>query len=252
MTPVRLGAIQYRAPKGRSEEARRDLVGWLEEAGVAGVQLAVCPEMATTGYVWSDAAELLPHAEAARGPTLAAVSEVARRYGMWVVVGLPEVGSDGLYNSALVVDHTGRLLTCYRKVLLFPLDRAWARPGRERCLADTPFGWMAPGICMDLNDDGFTRFLRTTRPRVVAFPTNWVHEGEDEGAPESVHRYWARRLTGWSGWFVAANTWGVDQGVRFAGRSAVLGPGGVVLGALDEEGDGLLVVDAASLPAGDA
>ena len=44
----------------------------------------------------------------------------------------------------------------------------------------------------------------------------------------------------------AGNTWGEDEGTTFSGRSAVLAPGGEVVGALGRTGDGVLVVDTAT------
>ena len=67
---------------------------------------------------------------------------------------------------------------------------------------------LAPGICMDLNDH-FLRHLVSARADVLAF-CNWVEEGVD------VHAYWKSQLSGWKGWTVAANTHGVDRGVRFS------------------------------------
>jgi predicted amidohydrolase len=246
---VKLAAVQYRPPKGRPEEARLDLVRLLDEACGRGAELVVFPEMATSGYVWSNAAEVLPHAELRRGPTFRALSERARHHGAWVVCGLPErfhppgmrepSGRPAvrLYNSALVLSPDGALATCYRKVLLFEADETWAEPGWRRAVCPTPFGRLAPGICMDLNDPRFIRHLFQGRADVLAFCTNWVDEGVD------VHPYWAGRLAGWPGWTVAANTYGVDRGVRFSGRSAILAPGGRVVATTGAEGDAVIVVD---------
>lgn len=229
-------AIQYRPPRGDAPRARRALAAMVDEAGGRGARLIVCPEMATSGYVWEDAAEILPHCEPARGPTLEALAPVAAERGAWVVVGFPERAPDGaLYNSALVIDDRGQLVDCYRKVLLYDADTTWARPGRRRPVYDIPAGRMTPGICMDLNDFGFGLHLLSARPEVVAFCTNWVDEGED------ILPYWRERMLGWRGWFVAADRWGEDRGVRFYGRSAILAPGGAVAAIAPAEGDAILV-----------
>jgi predicted amidohydrolase len=246
---VKLAAVQYRPPKGRVEEARADLVRLLDEAGNQGADLVVFPEMATSGYVWSNPAEVAPHAEDPRGPTFRALAAGARRHGAWVVCGFPERfvhpnsrRADGrvgvsFFNSAWVITPTGELATCYRKVLLFEADTSWANPGWRRPVCRTEFGRVAPGICMDLNDPGFVRHLTDAEAEVVAFCTNWVDEGVD------VLPYWRERLAGWSGWFVAANTWGTDRAIRFSGRSAILAPGGRAVVLAEREGDAVLMVD---------
>ncbi len=234
---MKLAAVQYRPPKGEPELARPALAALVEEAGQAGARVIVCPEMATTGYVWSSEAEIAPYAEPARGPTLAALAPVAAKHGAWVVCGFPEQAEDGCYNSALVIAPDGSLSACYRKVLLYEADRPWARSGHQRMIFRTEHGLLAPAICMDLNDDGLVMMLHRAGVEILAFCTNWVEEGID------VHAYWRRRLRGWRGFLIAADTWGEDRGTRFAGRSVILGPGGLTLGELGREDDGVLVVE---------
>ncbi len=249
---MRLAAIQYRPPKGHPEAARLDIPTLLAEAGAAGAELAVLPEMATTGYIWDSPEELAPHTEPARGPTAAVLAAAARAHGMWIVCGFAErqvhpgqTGPTGrplatLHNSALVVDPTGTLVTTYRKVLLFEADQTWASPGWRRTVV--PLGGerrMVPAICMDLNDPRFTAFLRQQAPQIFAFCTNWVDEDIE------VLPYWRERLAGWSGALVAANTWGTDRGTTFSGRSVILGPDGRVLAEAPYEGDRVLVADVA-------
>lgn len=237
---MKLAAVQYRPPRGRPQRARRDLARRVRAAIEAGADLVVLPEMATSGYVWSSAAELAPHAEEAIGPTLAALGEAMTEAGRgaWVVCGFPERGADGaLYNSAMVLRPDGQLALCYRKVLLYSLDETWARPGRERMQVPTPMGRLAPAICMDLNDDRLITWLHMTTPDILAFCTNWVAE------EEPVHEWWRARTRGWRGWMVAANRWGEEEGVRFSGMSAILAPGGRVVASAEAEDDAILVID---------
>jgi predicted amidohydrolase len=228
---VDVAAIQYRPPKGRPSEARTALARMVAEASA---DVVVCPEMATTGYVWRDAATLRGHAEPAAGPTFAALSPIARRNRSWVIVGFPEIDGDSLYNSALVIGPDGSLVCTYRKVLLYEADLPWARAGNTRMLCESAFGLLAPAICMDLNDPGFPRFLEAQSPAVVCFATNWVEEDGFEVLP-----YWRERLGSWKGVFVAADTWGVDEGVRFHGRSVILSAG-QVLAEAPAEGDAVI------------
>ena len=250
---MKLAAVQYRPPKGRPDAARLDLARLIDEAGQRGAGLIVCPEMATTGYLWDSPAKLGPHTEPARGPTFAMLAGRARRHAAWIVCGFAErfvhVGRTGpaggavatLFNSALVVTPDGSLATCYRKVLLYDADLAWAAPGWRRPVCQAAFGGLAPGICMDINDPRFAAHLRETRPTVVAFCTNWIAEGLP------VRPYWRERLLGWRGWFVAANTWGTDGDVGFSGESAILDPSGRAVAVGPAEGDAVVVADAPDL-----
>ena len=240
---VRLAAIQYRPPRADPDAARRELAALCTQAAEEGARLVVCPEMATCGYVWRSAKEICPHVEPMEGPTFAILSDVAKRSETWIVVGFPERLGSRLYNSALLIDTQGSLAACYRKNLLFELDHAWASPGEDRVFLDTGFGSLFPAICMDLNDWRMGVALRRLSPDIVAFCTNWVDKGSD------VLSYWQAQLTGWQGWFVAANTWGEERGVRFCGQSRILGPGGREVAAAGHTGNAIIFADATNLDA---
>ena len=252
---MRVGAIQFRAeraaddPQGALLRSRAALVA-SASALAPRVDLMVLPEMAATGYLFAQAREVREVAEAADGPTAAALSAVARAHGCWIVFGFPERAGERLYNSAGVLSPSGDLRGVYRKRLLYEADVPWATPGDTPYpLHDTGDGRFGVGICMDLNDDAFTGWLRRVQPEAIAFPTNWVDEG-DNGAWD----YWGWRLEGVQGALIAANRWGSEDRsgrmvdgptdpaagrVAFSGRSAVMRRR-LVLAALPAQGNGAL------------
>jgi len=141
----------------------------------------------------------------------------AKARGSWIVGGFVERDADRLYNSALIVRPDGTIDFVYRKTLLFDADIPWATPGDSGYrVFTTDRGTFTVGICMDLNDDRFTDWCRESNTHAIAFPTNWIEEGEPTWP------YWAWRLEGYSGALVAANTWGPERDVVFSGQSAVL------------------------------
>ncbi|MEQ1568458.1 MAG: carbon-nitrogen hydrolase family protein [Myxococcota bacterium] len=216
---MNVGIVQFRAPKGDKERALASLA-WLAGRAAEGSDLVVLPEMAATGYLFPDRAAVEAVAEEAHGPTFRGLSAVARDHGCWLVAGFPERDADQLFNSALVIDPTGNLRFTYRKTLLYEADEHWATPGDTGYAAfDTDAGRFGVGICMDLNDDAFVRWMTGARLDALAFPTNWVHS-EDLGVHTWV--YWAWRMRGQRAALVAANTWGAEGSVRFTGESAVL------------------------------
>ena len=238
---TRFAAIQYKPPKGDPARARQDLVRLGDEAGQQGADIIVCPEMATTGYIWENAEQIAPHAEEARGETYGALSEVSRKHGAWLVCGYPELWEGRLYNAAMVIRPDGALACSYRKILLYDADYAWSAAGIDRQCIPTGEGGLCPAICMDLNDDRLIRFLWERQPRIVAFCTNWIEENID------VLTYWRLRLMGWKGWFVAANTWGMDGETEFSGSSMILSPGGFVAAEAPRTGDTVILAESAEL-----
>jgi len=246
---VRVAVIQFKPRKGDPAAAWTGLARLVTAAGEAGSRLIVCPEMAQSGYLFPDHSAALQIAEEAAGEGLACLGELARRYGAWLVSGYAELGTRDaaglprLYNSARVIGPEGQLVYNYRKRLLYDSDTTWALAGDTPYpLLDTPAGRLSVGICMDLNDDRFTAFLRQSGPRVVAFCTNWLDEGID------VLPYWRYRLAGTACYFLAANTYGSEEApghpsVRFCGRSAILGPGRRLLGRAPAEGDAVVLAE---------
>lgn len=209
-------AVQFQPDRADPAGSRDRLLALAEEAALEA-DLVVLPEMAAVGYVFSDADEVRPLAERGDGPTGRALQAVAKAHGAWIVGGFAEQGEGALYNSAWVIDDQGSMRAIYRKTLLFPLDETWARPGDGRYpLLRTPFGRLGVGICMDLNDVAFTDWVAAVGLDVLAFPTNWLDQGED------IWDYWAWRLSGTNAVLVAANRWGKERGVPFRGQSAIL------------------------------
>lgn len=240
---MKLAAIQYKPPKGNLVLARSELGQLIDDAVAQGAEIIVCPEMATTGYIWSSKEEILPHVESKDGATFQWLSKKASDHGVWLTCGYAERSENGqMYNSALVVDNRGQMICNYRKVLLYDADLSWADSGNNRFVLPSSYGRMAPIICMDLNDDGCIRFLKEHRINICLFCTNWIEESMD------VLWYWRLRLEGFFGYFVAANSWGDDSGTTFSGSSAILGPRGVLLAQAPKAGNAVIVANVPRFP----
>lgn len=216
---MKLSAIQYKPPKAQVPLARDMLLSFVEQSAKNGSNIIVCPEMALSGYVFSDAQDILPHTETQTGPTFVALAKIAKAHKCWIVCGFAEQGADGLlYNSAWIINSAGELAGCYRKILLYDLDYTWATAGNQRMLFQTEFGSLAPAICMDLNDNNLIYWMWRSKPDILAFCTNWLNQ------QSTIDDYWMLRTSYWNGWMVGANTWGVDRDTEFRGESAIIAP----------------------------
>ena len=233
---MKVALVQFKATKGDVSGSRARLLALTREAA-QGVDLVVLPEMAVTGYCFEDRAAVEAIAEPAGGPTAEAFGVLARETNTWIVVGFPEREGEHLYNSALVLDPRGKTAFVYRKTMLFDADLPWATPGDSGYpLLECGGVRFSVAICMDLNDDVFRQWLLEVKPRILAFPTNWISEGV------SVWPYWAWRMRDTGTALIAANSYGPDGEVTFTGESAVI-DGRRVLAAAPETGDGYLQVE---------
>ena len=241
---MNVSAVQFKARKGAHAESL-DALTELASSAAQDAHLVVMPEMAVSGYMFEDEASARGIAEPATGPTFQRLAPIAREHATWMVCGFAETDQGALYNSAMVIDDQGELAFTYRKSMLYEADETWARPGNSGYRRfETAHGAFGLGICMDINDPRFIMWCWRSRLDVLAFPTNWVEEGVD------VWQYWQARLVGSGVALVAANTYGVEPGVRFCGRSVIL-RGGDILQSAGREGDAviraLVEVDARTL-----
>ena len=93
-------------------------LGFIEKAAAQGVQMLCMQEVFTTPYFcaeqqtrWYEAVEKIPD-----GPTVKLMQEVAKSYGMVIIVPIYEEEITGIYyNTAAVIDADGKYLGKYRK-----------------------------------------------------------------------------------------------------------------------------------------
>lgn len=235
---MKAAILQYKPERAQPQRNLSRILAQCEAAAQAGAKLIHLPEMCLTGYVWPQAAELAPHLEPRQGPAFAALAAFARQAGVHLVYGYGEQDAQGArYNSQNWIAPEGQLQAHYRKRHLFQADLSWARPGNLPFVARaTPWGKVGLGICMDLNFDDFVRFHIQQETQILLLAVNWL----DEGGP--VVDYWLRRLSGFQGHCLIANSHGPEGDISFCGRSCWIYQGKRMLEA-GPAGDEILLAD---------
>ena len=99
-------------PPGRSRSC-----GGSSPGRRGGARLAVFPELFVCGYGAGAAVAAL--AEPAGGPSAEAIAAIAARTGVAVLYGYPERDGRRIYNSAQLIDGSGRSIANYRKTHLY-------------------------------------------------------------------------------------------------------------------------------------
>nr|WP_205708424.1 carbon-nitrogen hydrolase family protein [Kineococcus siccus] len=201
------------------------------EAAAHGADLLVTDEMYVTGY---DIGERVH--ELARQDLLARVQDLARRHGIAVVAGLPELAGGACYNTAALVGPDGALLARHRKAHLFgALDRAVFTAGDDLVtVVDHAGVRIALLICYDVEFPESVRAAATAGAHLVLVPTaqmepfGWIAE-------ELIRvRAWENQV------YVAyVNHDGREGSLEYVGSSSVVAPSGEVLAAAGH-GDVLL------------
>jgi predicted amidohydrolase len=147
--PVKIATVFHR-PSGNTSAQQNveEFCRWIDRAARSGPDVIVLPEgmtMVGTGLSCADVAEPIP------GPTSARIGEMARTHHCYIVACYNEREGKLVYNTAILVDRTGRLVGKSRKLYL-PRDEVTdgVTPGRESPVFDTDFGKVGLMICWDV------------------------------------------------------------------------------------------------------
>lgn len=184
--------------------------------------LAVLPELATSGYNFARREDVWELAENRRGPSFRFFADLAARTGGAIVWGFPEKSGKKLYNSAALTTPEGDH-HIYRKTHLFFREKELFDPGdsgfRVFIWRKVRIGIM---ICFDWIFPEAARSLALGGSQIIAHPSNLVmHYCQDAMTTRSLEN---------GVYCVTANRTGTENipglSLTFTGRSQITGPGG--------------------------
>jgi len=193
-----------------------------------GADIAVFPELSLTGYVVRD--QLYELAETIPGPSVEKIEAIAKKTGLHVIFGMPELSEKTqatIFNTAVFVGPQG-FIGKYRKMYL-PThsvfeEKRYFRPGYETAAFQTSLGNIGLCICYDIF---FPEVLRLTRLKgaqlIVCI-----------SASPAVRRSYFETLTCAraienTAYLAYVNLAGIQDGLQFWGGSRLVGPSGDVL-----------------------
>jgi len=205
----------------------------LTQARPAAGSLVVLPEMFATGFSMNVAGV----AEAEASETLAFLAALAQAWGVFVVGGLVERGSNGRgRNQAVAVSPQGRELARYTKIHPFSLggESEQYEPGNAVVTFPMPDWVVAPFLCYDLRfPEVFRRAVRRGAQLLLVM-ANW---------PEKRIHHWRTLLQARAienqVYVAGVNRCGKDPHLDYNGQSLIINPNGEVLAQADA-GEGVI------------
>ena len=233
--------------------------GLVEGAAGMGAQVVVLPELPQSRYFCQrEDAALFDLAESPDGPTVTAMSKVAKGCGVVVVAPFFERRAAGLYhNSLAVIEADGSVLGLYRKMHI-PDDPSYYEkfyftPGDLgfRCFR-TRFGAIGTLICWDQWYPEAARLTALLGAELLVYPTaiGW-HPREKAAEGEAQRDAWRTVQRGHAvanGLYVAAaNRVGRElpphggDGIEFWGTSFLADPQGRIVAEASTEREEILV-----------
>ncbi len=247
---TRVACCQIAPRVGELDANRAAGLGAAQAAAMTGAAIVVLPELSASGYVFRDIAEAKALAEPADGPTAAGWAILARQYGITIVGGICELGTNGvLYNTALVVDDSG-VRTAYRKAHLWDAEKLVFTPGdAPPPVIETAGTSLALMICYDLEFPEWVRLPALAGAHLLCAPANWPSLPRPEGErPIEVVR--AQAAAGTNRMFVAVcDRAGAERGVDWVGGSVIIDPDGWPLAGPDPGDHEITIVADCALPA---
>jgi len=146
----------------------------VEDAHKKGCELICFPECSLTGLVMTNDYEYdFGLAEKISGKATDGLSELARKYDVYIAIGLLERDGERLYDSALLFNNEGKIVLKYRRI-----NPQWHRTdspifyseGSELQSIHIPLGKVAFAICGDIFDEKVVAMIQNEKPDYLIVP----------------------------------------------------------------------------------
>jgi predicted amidohydrolase len=249
MAKVRVAVCQILVIDGDREGNFRRIEYALETAHAQHADIATFPESSILGWENPDAhtmATPIPGADSDR------LGALARKYGLMIAIGLDEKDGDRLYDSAILMDKTGKLLWKHRKLNVLPelMDPPYSIGTREGVgLVESEFGRIGVIICADTFVDEYAQKVASLKPDLMLVPYGWAAKLEEWPAHEKdLERLVASRAKMWNCPTIGTDlvgemTHGPWKGRTYGGASVVADASGNVLEVLRDRDTDVRVVE---------
>ena len=180
LSKIRVAQIKVYPRKGEMEANHKQLMDILNDVEKnEDVDVAVTPEGFLDGYVSTEKSvskeDMVKYAiNPPTSPYTAALSDWASRNKAWIIYGCARKAQDGVFNTALIYNRTGRLVGMYDKLHLQTHDYKYT-PGKHLNVYESDFGLFGVMICADRRWPETTRTLTLKGARVIFNPTYGMH-----------------------------------------------------------------------------
>lgn len=142
------------------------------DAKAKGAEIVAFPESCILGWENPAAHERacpIPGADSGR------LCDLARKYRVFLSVGLDEKEGDKLYDSCLLIDDQGKILLKHRKVNVLPeLMTPPYSVGKGVSVVETRLGRIGVLICADTFVDGLLSEMQGKKPDILLIPYGWA------------------------------------------------------------------------------
>ncbi|MBS1518643.1 MAG: hypothetical protein JSS91_11205 [Bacteroidetes bacterium] len=239
---MKAGYLQFKPVFGDPEANIKKII---KLTGRKKFDLLVLPELANSGYLFSDKKELTELSEEIPdGKFCSALKSLSRNKNANIVSGICERSGNKFFNSSVLVCPDGKIFT-YRKIHLFNTEKKWFTPGdlplktyeiTVRGSGKIKIGMM---ICFDWIFPETARTLALKGAQIICHPSNLVMQ--------YCQRAMFTRALENHVFTITANRTGKDikkdGGISFTGMSVILSPKGEYLHTGSKNRDECVIIE---------
>ena len=223
---IKAAAIQFNLKLGNVDTNLDSALIGIEQAAAQGAQIAVLPEMWSSGYDYrrlGDLAERTPE-------VIERLCAASRATGLILVGSLPEKQGDILHNMATVIE-SGEVKGVYRKLHMFSTmgEDRFLSPGDSTLVVDTAIGRIGVAICYDLRFPELFRKMALDGAELICVPAEWPKPRQEHWRTLLRARAIENQL-----FIAAANCCGIQGKLDFFGMSLLISARGEVLAEAGE------------------
>jgi len=192
--------------------------------------LIVFPELSNTGYIKERdkkfGRQFIKFAEKIPGPSTEELGKQAKKYGVYLVVGLAEQHPEipgMLYNAAVLINPKGELVGVHHKMHIPGEEKHYFMSGSTCDTYKTDIGNIGMSICYDGQFPEFTRSLALKGAEILCMIWNMP---SFSNPPELLEHITATRAAENRMFAVSCNCLGVQGKIDFFGHSVISDPVG--------------------------
>ena len=239
---IKLALVQISSKREDKEANLQKIEKLTNKAKEEGADVAVFPELCMSGYVVRD--QFYEMAETIPGPTVERIEALAKKTGVHVIFGMPELSQKSkatMFNTALLISPKG-YIGKYRKMYL-PThsvfeEKRYFRPGYEAAAFQTEVGNIGLCICYDIFFPEVIRLTRLKGAQLIVCIS----------ASPAVRRSYFETLTRARAientvYLAYVNLAGVQDGLQFWGGSHLVNPTGDVVAKAKYDTEDFIVCD---------
>jgi len=170
---IKIGMGQLLVEGGEPERNLERAVTMIEDAAAKECDLILLPECLDLAWTHPSAKT---EPQPIPGPYSDILCDAARDKGIFICAGLTEKSGDQVYNTAVLIDTSGKIILKYRKINILDVGKEFYAIGRSLSVVETPFGLMGVNICSDNYIDSLEigHTLARMGAQIILSPSSWT------------------------------------------------------------------------------